>query len=563
MRRSSLALLVLVSACGPGGGDTPACKDLVAGDLVITEVMANPAGADTGKEWIEIYNASGASRDLAGVVVTASKADGTSGKSHTMRTFTLAAGDYAVLGDVLDAAKPAYVDYGYGADLGTLLNAAGRITVTCGAVEVDRATYDTESDGVARGLSGDAAPDYQQNDDPTRWCDATMEYAAGSFGSPGMANEVCPQVNPPGMCNDNGTMRATVPPATGDLVITELMPDPSAVGDDLGEWFEVFANASVDLNGLEIGKALGSPDSFVSSTDCIRVNTGDYLVFAHSTDMTMNGGLPKVDAVFPAGKPGLSNSGGALVLSVSGTLVDQVTYTGSKPGRSVSLDPGHVDATQNDDAANFCDSATTDTYGVGDHGTPGMANTACPVVVPPGMCIDAGTMMVRAIVPPAAGQVVITEFMANPAAVADSAGEWFELFATADVDLNGLEIGKTPPTVDGTLSSTSCLHVAAGGYALLAKNGDTAMNGGLPAPTAILPGGVSLVNSASGIFVAVGGTTLDAISYTTTGNGASTQLDPDMLDPTANDTVTNWCPGTQAYGAGDKGTPGAANLQCP
>ena len=45
------------------------------------------------------------------------------GKSRDM----LAAGAYYVLGGVLDAARPTYVDYGYGSDLGDLGNTAGRV----------------------------------------------------------------------------------------------------------------------------------------------------------------------------------------------------------------------------------------------------------------------------------------------------------------------------------------------------------------------------------------------------------------------------------------------------
>src|SRR5512132_1185846 len=43
------------------------------------------------------------------------------------------------------------------------------------------------------------------------------------------------------------------------LVITEVMPDPSKVGDTAGEWFELY-NASadtIDLKGLEIVSAAG------------------------------------------------------------------------------------------------------------------------------------------------------------------------------------------------------------------------------------------------------------------------------------------------------------------
>ena len=53
-------------------------------------------------------------------------------------------------------------------------------------------------------------------------------------------------------------------------------------------------------------------------------------------------------------------------------------------------------------------------------------------IVPEGQCLVDGTSA-RDKVPPVLGELVISEFMANPKKVDDTAGEWFEVFATADV----------------------------------------------------------------------------------------------------------------------------------
>src|SRR5690606_14739309 len=51
--------LLSLSACGDGGGGREGgCESIIAGDLVVTEIMANPPGPDSGSEWFEIYNAS-------------------------------------------------------------------------------------------------------------------------------------------------------------------------------------------------------------------------------------------------------------------------------------------------------------------------------------------------------------------------------------------------------------------------------------------------------------------------------------------------------------------------
>ena len=66
------------------------CKDtLLAGDLVITEVFADykaptgGTGADEGKEWFEIYNASDRPIELTGLTIVHSRPDGSTPRSRT------------------------------------------------------------------------------------------------------------------------------------------------------------------------------------------------------------------------------------------------------------------------------------------------------------------------------------------------------------------------------------------------------------------------------------------------------------------------------------------------
>lgn len=48
-----------------------------------------------------------------------------------------------------------------------------------------------------------------------------------------------------------------------------------------------------------------------------------------------------------------------------------------------------------------------------------------------------------------AGDIIITEIMANSAAVADADGEWFEIFNTTGtaIDLSGWTISDEEPTL--------------------------------------------------------------------------------------------------------------------
>src|SRR4051794_9111526 len=124
-------LILPVAACGPGGGGSDKCADIGAGDLVISEIFADygaPAGssgADDGKEWFEIYNASDAPIDLEGLTITHSKPDDTMAHQHDMASLTIAAGDYAVLADVDPQFVTGFIDYGYGPDLGSFFNTNG------------------------------------------------------------------------------------------------------------------------------------------------------------------------------------------------------------------------------------------------------------------------------------------------------------------------------------------------------------------------------------------------------------------------------------------------------
>src|SRR5215468_12276435 len=92
-------------------GGTPTCSaNLAAGDLTITEVMANPSGADAGKEWFEVRNNRPVSVDLAGLQLIAEKTDGTGAMIHTVRTQVIGANGYLVFGGAAPAPMPPYMD---------------------------------------------------------------------------------------------------------------------------------------------------------------------------------------------------------------------------------------------------------------------------------------------------------------------------------------------------------------------------------------------------------------------------------------------------------------------
>jgi hypothetical protein len=557
-----VALLLLLAACGPRASSAPACTAMLsAGDLVITEVFADSAdGADAGKEWFEVYNNTSNPVELEGLALISSRPDGSAPETHHMRELVVAPGQYLTLGNAAPEDVPPYVDYGYGGDLGSLFNTGGgKLALQCGETEVDAAVYDDVKPGHSRELTNTQTPDAMLNDDQANWCEGDeTEFEPNNFGTPGQDNDCQPLVV--GACNDNGTMRTAVPPAIGDLVITEIMPKPKVVSATVGQWFEIEAMTDVDLNGVGLDRANDAlAAEVIESADCVHMAAGTFAVFARSDDMTANGGLSAL-ATFTFSLDPTANADVEVVYGDD--VIDQVTWTSSTSGASLQLDPGKTDAASNDDPANFCDGTVAyDTVGTAsDLGTPGAINNSCSAVPDPGQCNDGG--VIRDIVPPVAGQLVISELLPNAAGVGtDPTQEWFELANTgsASFDLNELGFEGGTQTIS-VLHLADCKPVAPGGFALFAHSTDPAVNGGLPAVDATFTFPLSTKLS-----VYTGATLLDAVTLVTPlpADGTSRQVKPGELTTTGNDDAANFCDAVpaQKYGsAANYGTPKAANV---
>jgi PKD repeat protein len=163
----------------------------------------------------------------------------------------------------------------------------------------------------------------------------------------------------------------------------------------------------------------------------------------------------------------------------------------------------------------------------------------------------------------AAGDLVITEVLADPSAVTDAMGEWFELHNTRDVavDLTGIRVED----LDGAgFTVPGPLVVPGGGYAVFAATADPALNGGVHADHTW--SSFNLANVEDGLVVSYQGLVFDALTWDVDwplAGGESLQLTSDLLDATSNDAAVAWCGSTETFGAGDLGTPGAANEACP
>ena len=173
----------------------------------------------------------------------------------------------------------------------------------------------------------------------------------------------------------------------GDLVITEIMYDPDAVGDGEGEYFEVYNGTghTVNLAGLVVADdtAFGAADIFVVEEDLVAA-VGDRLVFGVSADTTINGGIT-VDYDFPGGGVNFNNAADDLYLGIPHgagyTTIDSVSYDelASWPiakGFSIELKDTQLTATANDSASNWC-LATSVAGSTTDMGSPGAVSSGC------------------------------------------------------------------------------------------------------------------------------------------------------------------------------------------
>ena len=234
------------------------------------------------------------------------------------------------------------------------------------------------SSGDTGAATGDAGSDSMPGGDTTA-ADTTDPTATGPGTGDTTDGDPCiPNPCGPGEACVDGDCLPSNHPGPGDLVFTELMPNPAAVTDAEGEWIEM-TNVPVDIEGCELVDDGNGPDSeVINSGGPLMVAPGDTALLAKVIDPAINGRVNGVAYEFGDAFSLTNDGGDELELQCSGTTVDRLVYTtmfGFGSGIAMQLDPGSQDATANDDAANWC--SATMVYGDGDMGTPGTPNGGC------------------------------------------------------------------------------------------------------------------------------------------------------------------------------------------
>jgi hypothetical protein len=190
----------------------------------------------------------------------------------------------------------------------------------------------------------------------------------------------------------------------GDVIVHEIMQNPSVVSDSEGEWFEVYNTsiAEIDMNGWII-KDNDSDEHIIDNGQPLIIAPGDYLILGINADTLVNGGVA-VDYQYT--NIALANGADEIILiSTDSVEINRVEYDGGTEfpdpnGASMSLITPQMD---NAVGANWC--VATTAFGSGDFGTPGMAND-CP--------------------PPAIPELKVTEIWVGQDG-ADLTADWFEI----------------------------------------------------------------------------------------------------------------------------------------
>ncbi|MEC7949552.1 MAG: lamin tail domain-containing protein [Myxococcota bacterium] len=183
----------------------------------------------------------------------------------------------------------------------------------------------------------------------------------------------------PGATSDNPR-----DPDAGEMVISEIMIDPDATTDRLGEWVELENGSSdwINLAGHRLAdEGVDDHEILATGPGSLVVGPGDFIVICVSDDRWDNGGVDCQGTV-PyepwGGGFALANGGDEVaLLSPGGVTLDRFAYGAgfAHVGASMGVDPDYATVHGNDAVGAWCDQWSF--LPGGDSGNPGEPNDWC------------------------------------------------------------------------------------------------------------------------------------------------------------------------------------------
>jgi len=164
--------------------------------------------------------------------------------------------------------------------------------------------------------------------------------------------------------------------ASADIIITEIIQNPGVVGDNDGEWIELYNSgaSTVDINGWTVSDN-GSDSFVIDNGGALNIVAEGFLILGKNGDTSTNGNVT-VDYVYPA-EFYLSNGDDEVILTdASSTEMDRVEYDGGTNfpdpnGASMYLTDPTAD---NNVGGNWATSTEAWAGSAGDFGSPGAEN---------------------------------------------------------------------------------------------------------------------------------------------------------------------------------------------
>jgi DNA/RNA endonuclease G (NUC1) len=331
------------------------------------------------------------------------------------------------------------------------------------------------------------------------------------------------------------------PPPVGDLRINEIHYDN--VSTDAGEAIEVEGPAGFDLTAWSVVLYNGNGGVTYHTTNLTGVIpdlcTGrGVIVINYASNGIQNGAPDGMALVGPSG------------------VVEYLSYEGTfaaTNGPAIGMVSTDIGVDQNPDNSAAVGSSLQRGEGSTWYGPEAHTFGACNSPPPP---------------PPPAEPIVINELMADPLNAAGGAtwGEWFEVhnYGSEPIDLQGWTIvsaggASQPPHV-----IAASVIVPAGGYAVLGRGSDASLNGGVTLDYNYFSGSTSTIFLDATDYLVlhnVSGARVDSVRWSSSSTivkGITRALRDASIENTNVDGA-NWGYSTTTFGAGDYGTPGAAN----
>lgn len=255
--------------------------------LVISEVMSNPTGEDSGREWIEIYNETDEPLDVSRLTVSI-KGGTPIAVSAVSTSATMEPHAYAIIASILSNSSPQTrfldAEIGYPSYAGVLLKVAKSIAL----VNTGTSSIDIKLDNVTVATLASYSP---AKDEGTTLSLVDGRYVAGK-PTPGEANQaadVSVQIVNATTTDTQVTIPQMTPP-TADIVI--YMPEDKVAVAGAESEFSVFSmtRAGKPLNDLRYSWAFGDGGQGTgSSTKYAYVYSGRYIAQVEATSATVAG----------------------------------------------------------------------------------------------------------------------------------------------------------------------------------------------------------------------------------------------------------------------------------